>query len=70
MKKRSAKLHLNRETIVGLQNLSGVGTYPVTGSPTACFQNQISGCCDNTDPCNYPPSACLGTCSCPASAGC
>jgi hypothetical protein len=65
MKKRSGKLSLNRETlrkleVQALRQAAGGGP-----TDTSAYCDVATGCdCDDTI--GYPPSACMGSCSCPS----
>ena len=67
MKKRSGKLTLNRETlrkleVQGLRQAAGGLGGP---NATSAICDVATGCdCDDTVA--YPPSACMGSCSCPS----
>jgi hypothetical protein len=63
MKKGLKKLTLNRETL----RVLGTDFRGVAGGvetlDTSCPCDNATGCGCDTDGC-YPPTACLGTCSC------
>lgn len=63
-KKRSAKLTLNRETILGLRGAPGVAGG--TEEPTTFPQPMATDCACYTEApgCGLPPTACFGSCSC------